>query len=147
MKRFAFLVLLALGTTSIVMGQSASELQIQLLKPSDLREELGCSFDFARPEGTNSIPGVVLQLASVIAKEDIFIRVNGELLQLKWSPKQIRSRHNGFSGGAWSNGKVTVQLDCTDSSNSENSSYYDGILEIRVGKKHKQYKVTGFCGC
>jgi hypothetical protein len=110
-----------------------------------------CSFYFAPPHGSGGERDTVLVVSSV-PKSGVTVCINGKYYDLKWSPK--KGKHNKLTefsmppGGTWSNGEFTVELNCEESNESDNASYYEGTIELRThNNKTMRYKVFGRCGC
>jgi hypothetical protein len=85
--------------------------------------------------------------------EDGFIRVNGQLHRLRMKGfKQTRKNSHASAMGdrtieIWSDGNVTVELDCKVNALEEEGVSIQGQLIVRVGSSKQSFSVKGSRGC
>jgi hypothetical protein len=146
MKALLVLSFSLLMASANVFAQTPQTIKLERWASPDIPDGPGCSFYMAPPDGAGTEADTILWVQTSV-DGDISIRVNGKNLRLKWSPgKNVHNSGADFSG-AWSEGKVTVEVYCNLLNGPENTRFYKGILELRIGKQIYKYKINGFCGC
>ncbi len=85
--------------------------------------------------------------------EDGFIRVNGQLHKLRMKEfKQTRKKSAGSTIGdrtieTWSDGSVTIELNCKVSALEDEGVSLQGQLIVIVGSSRQSFLVKGSRGC
>jgi hypothetical protein len=142
MKHLQQFILIVLIAVQNLYGQESSKIILEPLQGSEILGLAGCSIHLV-DQGS---PNPVLEVDHP-TRQTVQARINGKLHTLKWSPSKMRKVGGGSISGAWSSGNITVELHCETPEQTENSSFGEGTLEIRVGKQVKKYKVSANCGC
>jgi len=147
MRALALAALAILAPSPTAHCQESGSVLLQRIKGLDLPDNSSvCLFYLAPPDGDGTEKDLVLAFEG-IEGSDAIIQINGKMLRLKWSPEKIKTQTVNEFSGIWTHKGISIELHHKLASETENSSYYEGTLLVRIGTKYRQYKINGVCGC